>query len=108
MPAGWWVGHILSWIGLARMNRHLHDGIHWGCAGDHASRARHRVHPRHYGSHIVLLLFYPVLLYQLSMLLLLLADLKQNIFRIIVIEFLYEITKEITLITFKAFYHLKS
>lgn len=72
------------------MKGHLHHGIHGGLdhrrsAGDHrwatgyqTSGSRHRVHSRHDGSHVALLLFDPVLLYQLSMLLLLLTDLKSE------------------------------
>lgn len=48
---------------------------------DHSSGAGHWVHPRQYGCHIVLLLFDSILLYEFSVLLLLLADLKQNTLR---------------------------
>lgn len=54
------------------------SGDHRGAAGHHTSRSRNRVHPRHDGGHIILLLFDSVLFYELGVLLLLLTDLKSS------------------------------
>lgn len=91
MPTGRGVGHTGRCIWLAWMKWHWHHGIyggldqlrpsgdHRGAAGHHTSRSRNRVHPRHDGGHIILLLFDSVLFYELGVLLLLLTDLKSSI-----------------------------
>lgn len=88
MPARRGVRHTGGCVRLAWVKWHLHHGIHRGldqlrsagghgwAPGHHTSRSRHRLHPRHDGSHIILLLFDSVLFYQLGVLLLLFTDLK--------------------------------
>lgn len=73
---------------MAWMKWHLHHGIHGGldqlwstrdhgwAPGHHTGRSRHRVHPRHDGSHVILLLFDSVLFYKLGVLFLLFTDLQ--------------------------------
>lgn len=87
MPTRRRVRHTRRCVWLAWVEWHLHHGIHgrldqlrptrdhgWA-PRHHTGRSRHRVHPRHDGSHIVLLLFDSVLFYKLGVLFLLFTDL---------------------------------